>query len=128
MAKSTDEICLVLKETGNIENILNPSMESLKVRDAATIELENEVTYLTKQVSEIEQFSSTFCVIVRNLPLLSGRSILEDVVTFINKQLGVQMGPKDLLACHALSLVNPAQPPAVTIFPKFIYSSLKYRE
>ena len=44
-------------------------------------------------------------IIFRNLPLLSGRSIMEDVVTIINKQLGVQMGPKDLAACHELSPV-----------------------
>ena len=114
----------MLKESAideSIKSILIPIIESLKVKDAEIIELKNEVTYLIKKVNEMEQYS-----IFRNLPLLSGRSITEDVVTFINKQLGVQMGPKDLVACHAVAPVrNPAQPPA--IIAKFIYFSLKDR-
>ena len=72
------------------------------------------------------QYSSKDCIIFRNLPLLPGRSITEDMVTYIKTQLGVQMGHKGLVACHALSPVrNPAKPPAR--IATFMYFSLKDR-
>ena len=76
MAKSTDEISLMLKESAideSIKSILFPIIESLKVKDAEIIELKNEVTYLTKKVNEMEQCSSKDYIIFRNLPLSSGR-------------------------------------------------------
>ena len=71
----------------SIKDILTPNIHSLKVRDAEIIQIKHEFTYLTKKEVEIEQYSSKDCINFRNLPLLSGRSIMEDVVTFISKQL-----------------------------------------
>ena len=97
MAKSTEEIYLMVQNSAideSIKDILTPIIESLKVKIADIIQLKNKVTYQTKKVSEIQQYSSKDSIIFRNLPLISGRSIMEDVLTFINKQLGVQMDQK----------------------------------
>ena len=60
------------------------------------------------------------------LPLPSGRSIMEDVVTFISPQLGLQLEPRDMVLCHALCpVMNPAQPPAIKA--TFFYFSLEAR-
>ena len=80
----------------SIKDILTTIKANLKVKEAEIIQLKNEVTYLTEKVHEIEQYSSKDSINFRKLLLLSGRSNMDDVVTFINKQLGVQMGPKDL--------------------------------
>ena len=52
MAKSTDEISLMLEESAideSIKNILIPIIKSLKVKDAEIIEPKNEVTFPTKK-------------------------------------------------------------------------------
>ena len=87
MTRSTEELNLLVHNSQideSINDILSPKIENLKVEDVKTIQLKNEITYLTKNVNESEQYLSKDCILFRKLPLLSGRSIIEDVVTFIN--------------------------------------------
>ena len=85
------------------------------------IDLQNEVQYLKQKTNEIERHQSKDCIIFRNLPLVSNKTVTDDVIYFVNRVLGINMAVKDLVGCHELAQIkdHSRPPPIIAKFNNF---------
>ena len=98
--------------------------ENLKTKDAQLIQLQNEIEYLREKVNDVERYTSKDTIFFRNLPLLSNKDDITDVIEFIRNVLHVEVTPGDLVACHELGrIVDINEPPP--IIAKVLYFGQK---
>ena len=117
-----------IKDTVNVDpklkGLLQGLIENVKGKDDIIVELQNRVHFLDNKVNEMEIYSSKDCVILQNLPLRSG-NFTQDVLTFLNEVMGVEVNSYDLKACHPLGPVSQNQKCVVIV--KFVYFDIKNR-
>ena len=78
--------------------------------------LHEDRNYLSKKTNEQERYSSKNCLIISNLPLVTGISYGADVIPFLKDDLGVIVNEWDLQACYPLSkFYSELNPPAVIV-------------
>ena len=63
---------------------------------------------------------------LRNLPLVSNKTVNDDVIYFVNRVLGINKAVNDLVGCHKQAQIkDPSRPPP--IIAKFNKFDLKTR-
>ena len=88
--------------------------------------LHEDIKYLSKKTNEQEPYSSKNCLIISNLPFLTGFSYSADVILFLKIYLGIIVNEWDRQPCHPLSNVyNEMKQPAVIV--RFLTFNVKYR-
>ena len=107
-----------------MKGLLQGLIENVKGKDDIIVELQNRVHFLENKVNEMERYSSKDCVILQNLLLRSG-NFTQDVLTFFNEVMGVEVNSYDLKACHPLGPVSLNQKCVVIV--KFVYFDIKNR-
>ena len=114
------------EENSLIPKILRIFQTELVHKDEEITKLKEDVSYLSKKINEQERYNSKNCLIITNLPLVSGDSYFKDVVTFLRDYLGIMINETDLQACHPLgSLTNRNKPPNVIV--RFLHFFTKDR-
>ena len=119
-----DEIKDAVNIDPKLKGLLQGIIENVKGEDDIILELQNRVHLLENKVNEMERYSSKDCVIMQNLPLRSG-NFTQDVLTFFNEIMGVEVNSYDLKACHPLGPVSQNQ--KCVIIVKFVYFEIKNR-
>ena len=130
---------LIMSELENIEILLQNGQideklyqfliqldKRLSMKDEQIAELKNEVALLKNKVNSLEQYSSKDCIILKNLPLVSGKDITTDVIYFLQRVLGIKVEKTDLKACHQLGPITDVKRPP-PIIAKFIFFDMKNR-
>ena len=93
-------------------------------KDQQIQSLREHINYLSKKTNEQERYSSKNCLIISNLPLVTGISYSVDVILFPKDYMGVIVNEWDLHACHRLSkLSSELSPPAVIV--RFLHFNVK---
>ena len=114
------------EENSLIPQILRILQTELVHKDEEIAKLKEDVSYLSKKINEQERYNSKNCLIITNLPLVSGDSYFKDVVTFLRDYLGIMINETDLQACHTLgSMTNRNNPPNVIV--RFLHFFTKGR-
>ncbi len=109
-------------EDPHILEIFQALTANIKEKDGIISQLQNDVRYLCKNFNEQERYSSKTCVIIRNLPLVTGVSYVADVIDFLQKYLGISIKEWDLQACHPL-----ARSDKPNVIVKFVHYYVKDR-
>ena len=84
-----------------IENLKEFQNEIIQ-KDQQVQSLREDIKYFSKKTNEQERYSSKNCLIISNLPLVTGISYSADVILFLKEYLGVIVNEWDLQACHPL--------------------------
>ena len=114
------------EENSLIPQILRILQTELVHKDEEIAKLKEDVSYLSKKINEQERYNSKNCLIITNLPLVSGDSYFKDVVAFLRDYLGIMINETDHQACHPLgSMTNRNKPPNVIV--RFLHFFTKDR-
>ena len=83
-----------------------------------------DIKYLSKETNKREHYSSKNCLVISNLPFVTGVSHSANVLLLLNEYLGLIVNEWDLKACHTLCKVY-SELNSQAVFVKFLLADVK---
>ena len=128
MVSKSEQLMQKLETTSTdptVIEILKEFQNEIIQKDQQIQSLRDDINYLSEKTNEQERFSSKNCLIISNLPLVTGISCA-GVILFLKDYLGVIVNEWDLQAYHPLSkFYKELKPPVVIV--RFLHFKVKDR-